>query len=135
MQWYIFARGRRLQSLFACIDVVLASAASEQVEDGADSEAAADDPARDNIELSEGERGAEDVEEGLDPERVDEGAVLVYHGELEDDSEEEECEEAVVAFDDNGVQFEISFRDGFDREGDGQHAESNYYSQTTPLTT
>ena len=77
----------------------------------------------------EGEGGAEDVEERLDPEGVDEGAVLHNMALLDQDAQEKECEKSVVARHDDAVDAQGAFvaRDARNREQDGQHTESNSY--------
>ena len=63
--------------------------ASDHVEDGTNGKAAADHPADPIVELGEGQRGAEYVEEWLDPEGVHEGAILMDVADLQNDAKEE----------------------------------------------
>ena len=58
------------------VDVVLTATASDHVKDSPNGEADADDPADPLVELGEGQRSTEDVEQRLDPQGVHESAVL-----------------------------------------------------------
>ena len=108
----------------SCV-VVCSAAAPDHVDDGADAHADADNPADPLVELREGQRGAENVEQGLDPQRVDKGAVLHEVSLFDQDGEEEQAEEGVVALNNDGVGAEVAVGDGKDREKDCEHAESN----------
>ena len=105
--------------------VIVTGTAADKVEDGSDRHDGADEPADPNSEVCEGERGAENVEERLEPERVHECTVLVDVLLLDQDAEEEQAEEGVVAFDHPGARIELALRDAQDRVHNGQRTEAN----------
>ena len=117
---------------FLGIDVVLTTTAANHIEDGTNREDDANNPADPKMSASVGKRRTEDVEQRLDPERVDEGAVFHDVFLLDQDAKEKECEESVVACHDDAVDAQGAFvtRDACDREQNGQHAESNGYTVT-----
>ena len=94
------------------IDIILTAAASDHVDDRAYGHAPANNITDPDIQLREAQRRAENVKQRLDPERIDEGAILVDEGDLEQNSKEEKREEAVIALADDGVQVELVFGDG-----------------------
>ena len=112
-------------SLFSCIDIIVATAASNHIQDGANTHADSDDPADPDVQLGEGQRCAENIEKRLDPEGVDEGAVLVDKGDFHDCAKEEKTEEAVVAFDDPGIDAELIICNRENGEEDCKCAESD----------
>ena len=81
----------------------MSTAASDHVKDGTDSEAASNNPANPDVKLGKCQWCAEDVEERLDPEWVDEGAVLKDVFLLDEDSQEEEAEETVVSLHNDSI--------------------------------
>ena len=76
------------------VHVVLTTAASDHVENGTNGHASADHVADPVFKIGEGQRRAENVKQGLDPERVYECAIFMDIGDLQDDAQEKECEEA-----------------------------------------
>ena len=98
------------------IDVVLTAAASDHVEDGTDGKTDSNNPADPHVELGEGERGTEYVEERLDPQRVHEGAVFHDVTLLYDNPQEEEGEECIITLHNDGVYTELAVCDSKDRE-------------------
>ena len=114
-------------SLFATIYIVLSTAASDHVEDGADGHAPTNDITYPNIQLGEAQRRAEDVKQGLDPEWVNEGAVLMDNRDLEDDSKEEKRKEAIIALTDYRINIELAIGDRDNGEDYGQYAKTNHY--------
>ena len=103
----------------------MTTTASDHVEDSSSSHTAANDQADDLIELCKCERGAKNVEERLEKEWVDKSAVFHHVALLDENSQEKESEEYIVAFNHDGIQLERTVFDCNDRKNDGQSAESD----------
>ena len=110
----------------ASIDIILSSAAANNVEHGTNGKAAAHDPAENHV-LWEGQWCAENVEQALDPERVYKGTVLHDVSLSDYDAQEEQAEESVVSRHNDFIEPIFSITDAKNWEQNGQCAESNSY--------
>ena len=93
------------------IHVVLTAAAPDHVENGADGHASTNRVANPVFKIGEGQRRAENVKQGLDPERVYKCAIFMDIADLQDNAQEKECEEAIVPFDYDRVQVKFIVSD------------------------
>ena len=59
------------------IDIILTTAASDHIDDRAYGHAPTNNITDPDIQLREAQRRTENVKQGFDPERIDEGAILV----------------------------------------------------------
>ena len=114
-------------SLLASVDVILSTAAANEVYYGSARHAATDDPTDPDVKLCERKRGAEDVEQRLHPERLDEGAVLHNVFLSEQDAQEEKAEEPIVSIDYDSIEAVLIFTDS----KDGVHYCENAKSDAT----
>ena len=103
----------------------MTSTASDHVEESAHCHATADNPADPLIKLRKGKWCAENVEERLDPEGVHEGTVLMDIANSQNDAEEEQSEEDVVALNNPSIKSEIAVIDWEKWEEDWECAESD----------
>ena len=112
-------------------DVIRASHASDHVKNRTNCEDSSNNIADPDVNLGEGERSAENIEERLDPEGVDKGAVLVNVADLKDDANEEQTEESIVACYDITINAHLVILDRQDGVKDCKSAESDSYSNDT----